>query len=537
MQIKDMNGMREGGMRIEDFASGQKLMTQASVANGAEEAPVARGGGRAAVFFAGDMRPQAAGANYSRDSLKDESVAQELSRKEGSFSGPETAKWAMSMAVAGFSVEDLSGAREAGYDPEEMESNEIVTVLDKIKMHLAMGGKDISAMGGLSDAAIAEMTGGSIAESNAVSRAVEAAGASQEPGERIAEAFSAADVPFDEKTVADAAGALQMVGEIAEASGSAEPIAQESARDGNATEESEERTGQLTPAAMEFLLKNEQGPTIEHIYQGTFSQGRSGSPYGQAGPSQEELSALMPQIEKLLDRADLPADDVQKDNAGWMLEKGIPITADNLSYLNTLQTATIDFSEEAVLSDMAAAVEEGRQPREAYLVSGFAMEERAEEVMDTVERVSDDQVARVADRGEDITAANLKREMRREERGLTEPVSDITIAEDPAEVGEREAGAADETRGYSPEAVRAQRILMEARLVMTTQANFTLMKQGIALDTEPLENVVSRLRDLEQSFYRSTLAGAEEISEEELTLRIEQFETTNSRLDDLKEMP
>lgn len=55
--------------------------------------------------------------------------------------------------------------------------------------------------------------------------------------------------------------------------------------------------------------------------------------------------------------------------------------------------------------------------------------------------------------------------------------------------------------------ITSQRQLEEARLVMTMEANQSLMKRGIAIDTRPLEQLVEDLRAQEDFYYQSLLQG------------------------------
>lgn len=48
----------------------------------------------------------------------------------------------------------------------------------------------------------------------------------------------------------------------------------------------------------------------------------------------------------------------------------------------------------------------------------------------------------------------------------------------------------------------ARRQLEETRLLMTVQANYSLLRQGISIDTEPLEKLVEDLKNQENSYYR-----------------------------------
>ena len=49
--------------------------------------------------------------------------------------------------------------------------------------------------------------------------------------------------------------------------------------------------------------------------------------------------------------------------------------------------------------------------------------------------------------------------------------------------------------------VTAQRKLEEARLSMTAEANLSLIKKGVSIDTEPIERVVELLKQQENKYY------------------------------------
>ena len=497
MQIDEIRNMQQNRIQADAISQGPRV-------NVGEQVPAKQSGAAdaAAAFFAGDFNSRIHNPNYDKNSIQDETLAEELERKTANFSDAETTKRNLSMAVAGFSVEDLSGAKEEGYNIDDMEPDEIITVIDEIKMHLAMGGKDISAMGGLSDSEIAEMSGGS---GNLAAT--------------IEHALAAADLPADESSVADGVQALQKAGEISE----------------------------ITPSAMEYLLKNGLEPTVENIYTGTFSQSNAAMPGIRVNA--DDVEALMPQVEKLLDEADLPMDARQRENVEWMLGRDIPVTVDNLSYLNEMQTAGQRLSQEEVTDSIVDAVAEGRQPQAAYLIDGFSMADRAEAVNETVQNATDEQAARVVDRGEALTAENLAREIRREENGLAVRTADTDgnetfggdVVSGEAAEGAQNAGTDGGTvfeQGFSEEAVKAQRILEETRLVMTQQANLSLMKQGISVDTTELSEVVEQLKNLEASFYQKTLINnGETVTQEELSVRIDLFEQTTAQMSDLAEMP
>ncbi len=485
-------------MQIDDFSklnsnnqvhiSGRNLSAAGNPASVEKQSKEPAVTGDSNVFYAADFNSGANTAGYDKNSIKDESLAEEIERKSSSFTDAETTKRNLSMAVAGFSVEDINGAREEGYDTEEMEPDQIITVIDQIKMHLALGGQDISAMGGLSSEEIEGMAG----SNSALSAAVE-------------QALVSADLPVDDNIISDGVTALKKASELT----------------------------QLEPQTIEYLLKNELEPTIENVYVGSFSQGS----YAQQTNTitEEDMDSLMPQIDNLIKEANLPLDDNRREAAKWMLEREIPVTPENLKYLNELKTNEPELSVEKVVERMTDSVSEGKRPQEAYVLPGYSMKDMAESAYETVNSATREQVYEVVDEDLPLTVESLRN------KAETEARTQIII---PGDAQPKTAENISAPISYeipedtSKEQAHAMRVLEETRLIMTKEANLSLLKQGFSIDTSELTEVVDKLRDFENSFYIANLSPKDEVVDEsELTVKIDIFNETNTKTSELSEMP
>ncbi len=80
----------------------------------------------------------------------------------------------------------------------------------------------------------------------------------------------------------------------------------------------------------------------------------------------------------------------------------------------------------------------------------------------------------------------------------------------------------------------AKRVLEETRLAMTTEANRALLKQGISIDTKPLEALVERLKQQEQDYYAALLKEKGAAADASMT---KLFQETAQKVSDLKQMP
>lgn len=82
--------------------------------------------------------------------------------------------------------------------------------------------------------------------------------------------------------------------------------------------------------------------------------------------------------------------------------------------------------------------------------------------------------------------------------------------------------------------ITARRQLEEVRLMMTVESSYMMYRQGISVDTSSMEDLISQLKEIENSYYKYLLKeGGIEATEVNVTL----FAETSNKLEQLKEMP
>lgn len=80
----------------------------------------------------------------------------------------------------------------------------------------------------------------------------------------------------------------------------------------------------------------------------------------------------------------------------------------------------------------------------------------------------------------------------------------------------------------------ARRQLEEIRLAMTVEANYTLLKKGISIDTEPISELIDQLKSMEQDYYVNLLkAQGADNAEEKASLLLE----TTEKIAGIKTVP
>lgn len=255
------------------------------------------------------------------------------------------------MKAAGMPYDIFSKMEELGLSPKDMDSGEIVTVSDQIKMNLAKAGVDISAMGGLSDKAVKEMTG-SYAEANALKGDIEKARA------------MAADV--------------------------------------------EGKTGnEISSDAASFLIKNNCEPTLENLFKAVYSTGSGdGSSLSDAIENTDvsDLGINKDEICDCLKRIGAAPDKNAVKEAEWLIKEDIPVNGENITFLESLRTGVRSVGEE----ELNKEADEGRQPEKIIMINGCSVDERAEKALDIIRTISPADAENAAADGQTLNLRNLR---------------------------------------------------------------------------------------------------------------------------------
>lgn len=250
----------------------------------------------------------------------------------------------------------------------------------------------------------------------------------------------------------------------------------------------------LSKEAMKYMINNDLEPSIENVYKAEHSAGEEKvlSPYGikvGAQPVSENASAweeLKPQAEQVIVEAGLSDNSEALEDAKWIIDNNLPLTKETLLKYEELKGVTLPVNKEDVIKSMAYAVEEGLEPKEAKLNQTESLYEKAVRLVDSFANLSD---------GGDITK---------------------------------------------------RRQLEEVRLFMTAEANLTLLRKGIQIETQPLEELVEKLKEAEREFYAPVLENSDDlellakkdpVAIEKLDEKIDLYKATRRAVDILPEIP
>lgn len=424
---------------------------------------------------------------------EEKNVLEEM--EESTVMTAEERKNQMAVLAGTTSEEDLAKMQEDGFSLDSTSSNTIVTVTDKIKAELAKAGKDISGFGdALSMEELVQITG------------------SVQLAQQIADAVKEADLPVTEENVQQITEAVHMADAL------------------------------LPPSdgAVKYLADRGMKPTVCNLYMAQYS--------GIAGSASVpvDTSSFLPQIDEVIRQAGLDVNEETRNVSKWMIENEIPLEKDTLSYVYDLKHTALSTDAADVIKSAVQALGEGGRGIDAVLLPGYTMMDAAEHAAEVVQTATDQDVAYVVDAGMPLTIESLdaaeNQRMAAAQTGKNPAAAQTGKNPAAAQTGEPaaaqtgEAAAAPEIETAAGNvlsvsdseltALSARRRLEELRLVMTVEANYSLLKRGVAIDTKPLEELVEQLRGLEDSYYRNLLA-AEQVDdgEENVSLFREVTET------------
>lgn len=231
------------------------------------------------------------------------------------------------------SEEDYAKMQEEGFDLGDMDPDEAVTIVDKIKAELVRAGKNI--VGYTDDMDVDTLT---------------SALGSRTLAQAVLDSFREADVPLTKENLAAVSRAWEMNSEL-------QPV-----NDGTRS----------------YLIDNEMEAEIWNLYLAQSSgAGRGASAprfysedvrgYYTQSAGKESSQELQGQIDRIIRQSGREVDADSRKNAAWLLDRGLPVTARNLNRLEALQDLELPVSESRFGEAAAAAVAEGKSPLHASL--------------------------------------------------------------------------------------------------------------------------------------------------------------------------
>lgn len=166
-----------------------------------------------------------------------------------------------------------------------------------------------------------------------------------------------------------------------------------------------------------------------------------GTDSGMADDMEALPKDLQAQLETMLTDAGMEASDENLTYCNYLIKNQIPVTTENLTYMAKLLELPLDQESGATAKQIADAVAEGKEPGDAMLFTDYSLMGQAK----------------------DLYAKQMK----------------------------------------ELDAITSTRQMQEARLLMSVEANYSLLKKGIAMDIMSIEETVDALKSLEEEICKA----------------------------------
>lgn len=269
----------------------------------------------------------------------------------------------------------------------------------------------------------------------------------------------------------------------------------------------------LTNGTIQYLMTNELTPTIENIYKAEYSGSMDRR-------NSYDLKSLEEQINRIVKEAGMSVTKDTTADAKWLVVNQVPLTKESLEYLNDLKNLTLPLNEEQVIDYSVKAIKEGKRPIQANLLNTDDIFMKASNTLEVISNTSDEDLKSIIDLDKEVTVENL----RKIQKGEYFLIDELSL-----EVSDSEALEKKELAF-----ITAKRQLEEVRLRMTVEVNVKLLKQGIHIETESLENVIKELKQVEQNYYQTLLEnGNVPATDENIAL----YQETTKQVEAIKSVP
>ncbi len=383
------------------------------------------------------------------------------------------------------SREDFRQFMKNGYSFSDTEVEHIVTVVEKIKVKLAEAGISTAYTNDVSLEAVETVTG------------------SKAQAVHIAKELEKNNLPATEENINDIAETMKLASEIDE----------------------------LSANAVKYMLENDMEPTVINFYRAEYSSSGMTSQREQAyytdtlpgyyvKKSQDfNWQAIEGQMENIITQSGLPVTKETMEGAKWMVENGIPLTEKTISSYIKLQEIDLPPKAEELLQNIINSMKEGKRPAQVLLSGSENHLGKAVEIQQKLDSVSDDALKNVVLAGKDLTIENLARE----QKSIDNNADSTFIYKNVQSVNEE-----------SYELVSARRQLEELRLMMSVEASFRMLKQGIEVETTELSKLVEDLKAEEQQ-YQKALFEAKGMTYTEEAGKL--YQETERKFGELAKMP
>ena len=363
-----------------------------------------------------------------------------------------SAKLSLKALMMKLSGADAVKLDEDGFNLTDATPDDMVNIIEKIKIELAMHSDDYVNYGtAVSKDKIESVTGSAATAASVESR------------------MQGADIAVNDESVAEVKSTLEKSGEL-------KPLSENTKN---------------------YMVANDIEPSIAGIYQAQASTSSSISADGVTigryanAISDADFEALRPGIEKIIASAGLEVNDKTLADARAFIDAQIPVTKENLeckAQLDAIDIEKIQADPDEMLNKILDNMKLGGKA-ENTLVTGSPIDD-IRTALDTINRAEYADAANVVSKGETFTIASLKLEI--DARSFSIEYSAASVSTGNSEVR-------NQASDVHQAADKAYDTLVTARVLMSANASIYLVKNNISILTTPIDELNSMLMEYEQA--------------------------------------
>lgn len=249
---------------------------------------------------------------------------------------------------------------EDGFHINDMDSEEILTVVDRIKIMLAAYCENYQAMSG-------------DISSEQIKEAVGDAGLAA----KVSAKLSGAYIPTTKENIAQVEQADDAASRLPET---------------------------MNENVQRYLMKNDMEPTIANVYKAWHATADG----GESPLPGTEWRQLLPQADRIIEKAGLPVNEESRGMARQLVEWKVELTLENLNKLDALQKNQFHYDKEEIISACVDAMSDGRNPMDVRITGEAAPAWRtAGEAVRILQRATGKDVERATVEHGKLTIASL----------------------------------------------------------------------------------------------------------------------------------
>lgn len=344
------------------------------------------------------------------------------------------------------SDEDFSRLLEEGTHPGNTDIETVVTIVDTIKAEMAKSGNMVAGYNDdLDKETLKEITG------------------NEAFANKIASSFDKKDIPLTKENVEMAKDIYDRVSEM----------------------------GSVSEDAKKYLVENNLEPTADNLYKAVFSV-KTGNSRQSKGYFANDMQGyysqkaevfnwanLQPQMEKVIENAGYQVTDDTLMDSMWIIKNGIPFTEDSFDIFEKIKNVNLVQEDNSIMDAIATAIADGKPAKEAVFSNTTTMMEKAVMSYEALNDVTNQAVDLCVENNQTLNIRNLS-------YWQTQINANVNLGKTVSE-SMSQALTQEKAKGYLA--------LEEARLQMSVEANYRLLKSGYQIDVADLTDLVMNLKD------------------------------------------